>query len=105
MLVTSLKNIISMTALANAACRTHIMHWLFLALGQALLASGFSTETTRTTSVTPSAFGEVATKRIAVVGAGVSDVAFVLYLGRIDSFLRKEFIHKFSHFAFQAVGR
>ncbi|KAL7489599.1 hypothetical protein ACHAW6_015253 [Cyclotella cf. meneghiniana] len=87
MLATSLKNVISMTALANAACRTHIMHWLFLALGQALLASGFSTDTTRTTSVTPSAFGEVATKRIAVVGAGVISS---YYGGRIWESLRDQ---------------
>lgn len=92
MLATSLKNVISMTALANAACRNHIMNCMFLALGQSLLASGFSTETTRSKSVTPSASGEVVTKRIAVVGAGVSDAAFV-YLFRENRFFSLQGIY------------
>jgi hypothetical protein len=60
---------------------------MLLASGQSLLASGFSTETTRSKTVTTSTSGEVATKRIAVVGAGVSDVSFVQLFGRIDFYL------------------
>eukprot|EP00804_Cyclotella_cryptica_P020711 CCRYP_003508-RC/>CCRYP_003508-RC protein AED:0.40 eAED:0.40 QI:64/0.85/0.75/1/1/1/8/1979/409 len=87
MLAASFKKIISMSALVNVAYHSHTMRWMLLATGQRLLASAFSTETTRGTTSTTSAYGQVATKRIAVVGTGAVGS---YYGGRIWESLRDQ---------------